>query len=172
MTMFIKTALILCEDRKTDDELKTIMATHPWAPALMHGFYKSFGGTWEEYADRGGGDPDAIWCGGGITAYNRDRDDKWIVESFDTPHLLCRPLSTDPLCAYERRKGQLEDNWWMATVELIRHQVPAEYRVYVIYYGEIVDEFDNAEEAWREGLLAIFNYAPKVAAALGLEVRP
>ncbi len=163
--MFIKIALIVSKDRKTDDELKTIMATHPWA-LLTHGFYKSFGGTWEEYADRGA--YDAIWCDGGISFNN----DKWIVENFHVPLVNWRDLSADPLCAYERYKGQLENKWWKATVELIVHQIPDEYQVYDICYGEIVDEFDNAEEAWRESLLKRLNYAPEVAAALGLEVQP
>jgi hypothetical protein len=39
--MLVRQALILCKDQKTDDELKAIMATHPWSGALMHGFYKS-----------------------------------------------------------------------------------------------------------------------------------
>jgi hypothetical protein len=47
------------------------------------------------------------------------------------------------------------------------HQIPAHYQTYNIYYGEIEDDFDDPEKAWREDLLARFNYSPKVEAALG-----
>jgi hypothetical protein len=58
-TMFIRNALIFCKDQKTDDQLKAILATHPWAPALLHGFYKSSCGTRDEYSSYGG--YDALW---------------------------------------------------------------------------------------------------------------
>jgi hypothetical protein len=137
--MFIKMALILNKDQKTDDELKAIMATHPWAPALLHGFYKTFGGTWEEYGDRGF--YDAIWIDGGIAGF--DHNDKWLIENFHAPNLLCRPLSDDPFGPYERRKDKLRKAWWDANVALICHQIPRDYQTYAVYYGEIEDDFET-----------------------------
>jgi hypothetical protein len=40
--------LIGRKDQKTDDGLKAVMPTHPWASAIIHGFYKLFGEVWKE----------------------------------------------------------------------------------------------------------------------------
>jgi hypothetical protein len=164
--MRIQRALILCKDQKTDDELKAIMATHPWAPALIHGFYKSFGEIWDEcYGAHSGFD--AIWIDAGLTLFDPDR--KWIVENFHSPGgalELFQP-STDLLGEYERHKCRLQYEWWEAIVRLITHQIPANYWAYGVYYGEIEDDFDNAEQAWRDSFLGHFDYSPEAQAALG-----
>ncbi len=162
--MFIRHALILCKDQKTDDELKTIMATHPWAPGMVHGFYKSSEGTRDEYGDWGG--YDALWVEQGITLF--DAANKWIVKSFHTPNPYRELGSIDDLFGSEaRREGELKNQWWNARVELILHQIPDHYQGYGIYYGEIEDEFDNAEQAWCKSLLEHFNYSPEIEAAIG-----
>jgi hypothetical protein len=174
--MDIKQALILCKDQKTDDELKAIMATHPWSGAIMHGFYKSLDEKWEPDLEYWHGTPDAIWVDGGITG---PVGVKWIVENYHVPNLFyCRPLPDDPFGPYGRRKDELEQAWWKANVALIFHQIPDEYHAYRVYYGEIEDDYDHdgshgghaavAEEAWRECLLHHFNYSPEVKAALGI----
>jgi hypothetical protein len=162
MIMFIQRALILCKDEKTDDELKTIMATHPWAPGgMVHGFYKSSEGTRAEYGDWGG--YDALWVEQGITLF--DPANNWVVESFHTPSPYCELGSIDDLFGADaRRNDELKKQWWDATVALILHQIPDDYRAYSIFYGELEDEFDHAEETWRESLRAHFDYSPKVEA--------
>jgi hypothetical protein len=158
--MFIRDALIICKRQKTDEELKAILASHPWAPSMTHGFYRSFGGTWEEYGDRGY--PDAIWIDQGIAAF--DPENKWIVENFHTPE-LCQLLPADPFGSYGRRKNELEERWWHAIQELIAFQIPDDHYVYNILYGELEDESgEGAEQAWRESLLEHFNYSPEVEA--------
>jgi hypothetical protein len=177
--MFIKRALICAKDRKTDDELKAIMATHPWAPVRVHGFYKEFDGTWAQCAARcvGGSTYDAIWCDAGVTCFG---DERWTVDGFHTPGLVLWPSKpfSEEGDDYGRRMDLLGKRWWSATVELIFHQIPDGYHVCRVYYGEIEDEYDYdggrggdvvvAEEAWRESLLAYFDYSPKVKAVLGI----
>ena len=162
--MYIKQALIVCKDQKTDDELKAIMATHHWAPAMIHGFYKLFGEVWEEEKEIGHM-ADAIWIDGGLTYF--DTKNKWVVENFHVPNIYREQEPALLFTPYERRKYDLEKEWWNATVALILHQIPRDYHACGVYYGELEDEFDNVEEAWRESLLAYFNYAPAVEVALG-----
>jgi hypothetical protein len=68
---------------------------------------------------------------------------------------------------HERRRHDVEREWWSATVALILDQILGDYHVYGVYCGEFEEEFDNVEEAWRENLLACSNYAPAVEVALG-----
>jgi hypothetical protein len=117
--MFVRTAFILCKAPKTDDELKAIMATHPWGPALIHGFYKVLDEKWKPDWGFWWGKPDAIWCNDGFNHFGSDNT--WIVENFDVPHLYERPPSDDPFSPYEQRKDQLEKQWWNAVVVLIAH---------------------------------------------------
>ncbi|MDA9521461.1 hypothetical protein XI06_14140 [Bradyrhizobium sp. CCBAU 11434] len=171
--MMIKKALICAKDQKTDDELKAIMATHPWAPGMIHGFYKSDAIFGELIGRMTYG---AIWIDAGFGFGSGN----WMVESFHCPepaYPCSRPLPSDPMDDgwYQRRKA-----WWKATSELIRNGIPDDYRVYIVYYGEIEDDFDFdgtqggdaavAEASWRKGILAHFNYSPEVEAAVGAAV--
>jgi hypothetical protein len=164
--MYIKRALIFSRVQKTDDELKAIMATHPWAGTLMHGFYKSREGKWDPYFFQA--HTDAIWIDEGITAFCRSNNE-WIDEEVHSPaplfwHVLDRP--------WEERRDiwrNLEKAWWSATTALVLHSIPKGYPAYVVYYGEIEDEFDNAEEVWRESILEHFDYSDEVKAAIAVE---
>jgi hypothetical protein len=161
--MNIKQALILAKDQKTDDELKAIMATLP--SPRTHGFYKSLSEKWDHVWPCCTL-PDAIWIDKGLTGF--DHENKWIVEGFHTPNTArCRPLSTDPFGSYEQHKDDLKNQWWGATVKLILYQIPDGYRVYAINYGEIEDEFDGAEAAWRESLLEHLDYSVDAEALFG-----
>jgi hypothetical protein len=171
--MFIRKALICAKHYQTDDELKPIMATHPWAGALMYGFFRREYDvvSWEEHRDDCcRASYDAIWVDEGIAAY--DRNNKWAVKNFDAPEPNLRLLLDD---AHWDREQLLERAWWKATQDLIFHCLPDDYRVHIVYYGEIVDEFGgdgdadlpDPETAWRDALLEYFSYAPDVAAALG-----
>jgi hypothetical protein len=58
----------------------------------------------------------------------------------------------------------LQKALWKATVNLLLNDIPQDYCSHVVQYGEIEDEFDNAEEAWKKTLLAHYDYDPKVIA--------
>jgi len=155
--MFLKTALILCEEPKTDAELKTIMATHPWAPALIHGFRRVRCVTWgdDHYRISLYSPPDSIYLdiGCGITG------EKWIAESFHKPFCCLKDFSIE-------EHLELEENWWRASAALLLRGIPENYQSHVVYYGEIEDEFEPgvAEEAWKQAILENYDYDPKVIA--------
>ncbi|QIG93488.1 hypothetical protein [Bradyrhizobium sp. 6(2017)] len=155
--MKMKRALICTKTPKTDDELKTIMASHPWAPGMIHGFYKlkDCCGTWNELATFGM-TYDAIWIDAGY-AYNLGH---WVVESYHAPEPnqpCSRPSPGELFDEDPRRKA-----WWKATSDFILSNIPDEYQVYTVYYGEIVREFEDLENAWCEYLLDNFDDSSEV----------
>ena len=83
--MFLKTAFIFCDKPKTNTELQTIMAAHPWAPALIHGLRRIRDSSWaDEYYT--GSPPDSIYVDTGFDF----GDEKWIAESFNAPFCFRR----------------------------------------------------------------------------------
>ena len=108
---------------------------------------------------------DAIWIDGGLTYF--DTNNKWVVENFYVPNIYREQEPGLLFTPHERRRHDVEREWWSATVALILDQILGDYHVYGVYCGEFEEEFDNVEEAWRENLLACFNYAPAVEVALG-----
>ncbi|UGA45664.1 hypothetical protein HU230_0006390 [Bradyrhizobium quebecense] len=164
--MNIKKALICTETPKTDNELRAIVATHPWAPLMTHGFYRKNpeSETWEDRESYSYGDSyGAIYVDAGI-AYKLG---SWLVESYHAPHPQ-HPCSRFLDDERFRQRFSLHKAWWKATSDLILNDIPDDYRVHVIYYAEITDEFDDTETVWRRNLLEYFNYAPELKAALGI----
>jgi hypothetical protein len=167
--MLIKKALICAKHPKTDGELKAIMATHP---GRTYGFYKSRDDEKGRHQDSrlfyqdphlySGNRPDAIWFDEGLTWC--DRDNKWIDKECHAPNLGCYGFNFAP--------NLLEEAWWKASVALILNQLPDDYHLYSVIYGELEDETpDNVEASWREDLLALFGHAPEVEAALRADER-
>ena len=97
------------KDQKTDDELKAVMPTHPWAPAIVHGFYKLFGKVWKEEKEIGHM-ADAIWIDGGLTYF--DTNNKWVVENFYVPNIYRAQEPALLFTPHERRRHDVEKEWW------------------------------------------------------------
>jgi hypothetical protein len=157
--MFLKTALILCEGPKTDAELKAIMATHPWAPALIHGFRSVHRVAWEdEYYVSRHSPPGSIYLDVGYSFVG----EKWLVKNFHEPFHHLMDLEWNAF----KERHELKEDWWKATAALLLSGIPVNYHSHVVYYGEIEDEFEpgQAEEAWKQAILENYDYDPKVIA--------
>lgn len=160
--MFLRTAILFTDELKTDAELKAIMATHPWAPAMTHGFRRVRDETWEdENFLWSHSRPDAIYVD---ASYGFGDDNKWLVASFHQPscHLLYLGRDEKDFTEY----AELEKAWWRAAAGLLLHCIPEACHAHVVQYGEIVDEFEPgvAAKAWKETVLENCNYDPKVIA--------
>jgi hypothetical protein len=159
--MLLHNAFIFCETPKTEDELREIMKSHPWAghgpeTSMIHGFYLSPNyddgpGAWKHswYSA-----PDSIYVDVGF-AYS---DSKWIDcwRCFPSPNCLGAKLDD----------FDQQTRWWERTAHMIAQHIPDEYHWYRVYYGQIEDEFEpgEPEKAWQE--LARDNgiYEPLIAA--------
>jgi hypothetical protein len=152
--MFLKTAFIFSKEPKTDAALSAVMATHPWAPAMIHGLRTIRSNTKEnEVWDRP--PPDSVYVDDG---YGVSRE-KWLVENFHTPDCFLR-LGFDEQCR------RLEVCWWKATIDLLLHSIPPDYHVHVVFYGELEDEFEPgaADKAWKRAILEAYDYDPEIVA--------
>jgi hypothetical protein len=156
--MYLKTAFIFCKEPKTDVELKAIMATHPWAPTMTYGFYKLRSSTWADERNTWScaSSADSIYVD---TGYGFGSE-KWIAESFDEPFLMFTERED------WGERCRLQRAWWKAVTELLLNNLPESYHSHTIRYGELEDEFEPgaAEKAWKEMLLADYNYDPKIVA--------
>jgi hypothetical protein len=163
--MLLNTALIICREKKTDDQLREIMTTQPWA-GTIHGFYNAT--TRGDHLDEWqyqccfGHLPDSVYVEGGVGMARIN----WLDRSFDqpTPILLCGPLPDDPIKDWAAQR-KIEQAWWHATVNFVLKNIGECCRYYEIEYGSIEDEAPNeVENAWKELILRNYNYDPEVVA--------
>jgi len=162
--MFIRQALILSKTEKSDDELRAIVTTHPMA-ATLHGFYLTHD-THDEASPAF--PPDLCRSSALDSIWVDERLDPWIDRRFDAPGFPSAVLRDESCSVHAQHRHELEQNWWKAVVALIRDDVPLNYFSYAVCYGEIEDEYDHPEQAWRDSLLAHFNYSPALRWALGI----
>src|SRR5262245_53858629 len=90
--MLLHTALIICQEPKTDDQLKEIMSSHPW---LIHGF-RNVTQPWDrpDYWRQHGSIPDSIYAEGGLGMSRGN----WLDRSFEEPNpIFLRSLPDDPI---------------------------------------------------------------------------
>jgi hypothetical protein len=116
--MFLQTALIFCKEPKTDAALNAIMATHPWAPALIYGHRVRRRSIWEEEM-QWQSLPDSIYIDEGYSI----SDEKWIVENFHAPSCFLPSLELADL----DKQCQRQKVWWRAIrgrCSAIRRQCP------------------------------------------------
>jgi hypothetical protein len=172
--MFLHTALIICREAQTEDQLKEIMATQPWAGACIHGF-RNVTSHWEDldqwrqrcsygseclpdsiYIDGGFGPTHCTW----LDCWFHDPDPLWL------PKLPYSPVSDSQWETRWKARSAAEDAWWQATVALVLVELSNDCHCYSIYYGQIEDEYEPGapERAWKELILANCNYDPKVVA--------
>jgi hypothetical protein len=161
--MLLHTALIFCLEANTDDQLKQIMATQPWAPSMIHGFRNDARaglrlGEWRwRYSQ-----PDSIYAEGGFGFVGAE----WLDCEFHepVPRLMLSPARDDLIDDpnWKLRKTA-EDAWWRAIVELVLTQIRDDCHCYRIYYGQIEDEFDpgEPERAWKELICDATTTIPK-----------
>jgi hypothetical protein len=162
--MLLHTALVICREAKTDDQLKEIMSSQPWAPQMIHGF-RNVTRPWDDLNEWrqqcSYSLPDSIYVEGGL---GMSGDKTWLDCWFDepTPIFLSRP-SEDPI---NDPKWKALKVWWRATVELVLVWITTDCHCYRIYYGQIEDEYEpgEPEQAWEKLILANYNYDPEVVA--------
>jgi len=156
--MLLQTALIICREAKTDDQLKEIMSGHPFP---VHGF-RNVTRPWDspDQWRQQGSLPDSIYVEGGPGM----RHENWLDRSLDAPTpFFLRTPPDDPI---NHPKWKAEEAWWRATVELVLVEIDNDCHCYRIYYGEIEDEFEpgEPERAWKELIIANYDYDSKVVA--------
>jgi hypothetical protein len=158
--MFLNTAYIFCAQPKTDDELRAIMETRNGFPS--YGFRKV----------------DTFWDPNEWKEFREDRDvpaDIYLDIGFDVVRshwiskytvfpavLLPMPAELLDFSVVLRE----DEEWWALTAKLVINRIPPSYLLYEFEYGEIEDEYEpgQAEEAWKDLILANYNYDPKIVA--------
>lgn len=163
--MLLHTALIICREAKTDDQLKEIMSSQPWAPHMIHGF-RNATRPWDD-ADQWRQQcsysvPDSVYGEGGLGMSSHDKT--WLDSWFDEPTpIFLTKLPDDPI---NHPRWRVQEAWWRATVELVLVSLSNDCHCYRIYYGQIEDEHEpgEPEQAWKNLILANYDYDPEVVA--------